>query len=54
MPARVLRDIRASKIISKIMAVCPDVYFTIVTTLITRRRLGEEYTYIAMFKNRHY
>jgi len=54
LPAPLLRYIRASKIVSRILAVCPDAYYTLVTTLKTRRRLGEEYTYIAMFKSKHY
>ena len=31
-----------------------DAYYTVVTLLCCRRRLGEEYTYIAMHNERHY
>ena len=40
LPAKVLRKIRASKIVSRLLAVCPDAFYTLVTTLKTRRRLG--------------
>lgn len=40
LPSKTLRDIRASKIMSHFLAACPDVYYTLVTTLKTRRRLG--------------
>lgn len=28
----------------------PDLYYTLTTLLYCKRRLGEEYTYIAMYK----
>lgn len=36
------------------MQAVPDLYFTLVTYYVCRRRLGEEYTYIAMYKPTHY
>jgi hypothetical protein len=49
-----MRKVRSSQLISRLLAVCPDAYYTIVTTLRTRRRLGEEYTYIAMYKSKNF
>lgn len=34
----------------KALSALPDVYYTAVTLCLCRRRLGEEYTYIAMYK----
>ena len=54
LPPSTLRNIRSSKLLSRLLALSPDAYYTLVTTLKCRRRLGEEYTYIAMYKGQHY
>jgi len=54
LPSSMLRRLKMSKIASQLIAICPDAYYSIVTTLRCRRRLGEEYTYIAMYKKSHY
>jgi hypothetical protein len=33
-----------------LLSAFPDIYYTLVTVNLCRRRLGEEYTYIAMYK----
>jgi len=38
----------------KVVTALPDIYYTISTIYFCRRRLGEEYTYIAMYKQKQY
>ena len=39
---------------SLLLSAVPDVYYTLITVNYCRRRLGEEYTYVAMYKEKHY
>ena len=54
LPSSMLRKMKLSGLMTRLLAVCPDAYYTFITTLRCRRRLGEEYTYIAMYKSKHY
>lgn len=49
-----MRKLRSSETLSRAIAVLPDLYYTFITTNHCKRRLGEEYTYIAMYKRDHY
>ena len=40
LPSSMLRKIKLSGFMTRLLAVCPDVYYTFITTLRCRRRLG--------------
>lgn len=50
LPSSTNRAIRSSLLLTRIFSAFPDLYFTLVNVYLSRRRLGEEYTYIAMYK----
>ena len=54
MPSALDRKLRTSPFLRQGVVALPDLYYTLTTLLLCRRRLGEEYTYIAMFKEKHY
>jgi hypothetical protein len=54
MPSALDRKLRSSPFLKQLVGALPDLYYTLTTLLYCRRRLGEEYTYIAMFKQQHY
>lgn len=50
LPSSTNRAIKSSQLLMRILSAFPDLYFTLVNVYLSKRRLGEEYTYIAMYK----
>lgn len=48
------KAIKKSQFLMKLLSSIPDMYYTLITVYYCKRRLGEEYTYIAMHKEKHY